>query len=127
MKTRRVDIAVDDTIHLLLFQRAVFMEKKSVLLINPPICSGRAIRMPLSLLALAAVLEGKYEFKFVDGNVDPNPIGTALDALAGSNVGLIGVSVMPGPQVAPAIEISSALRAANPEVPILWGGYFPTM
>ena len=127
MKTRRVDIAVDDTIHLLLFQRAVFMDKKSVLLINPPICSSRAIRMPLSLLALAAVLEGKYEYKFVDGNIDPNAAGTALGALAGGNVGLIGVSVMPGPQVAPAIEISSALRAAHPEVPILWGGYFPTM
>ena len=34
---------------------------------------------------------------------------------------------MPGPQVAPAIEISAAIRAAFPSVPIVWGGYFPTL
>jgi anaerobic magnesium-protoporphyrin IX monomethyl ester cyclase len=103
------------------------MDKKSVLLINPRVCSGRAIRMPVSLLALAAVLEGKYEYQFIDGNIDPKPIQTALGSLGRNHVGLIGVSVMPGPQVATAIEISSALRAAHPDVPILWGGYFPTM
>jgi len=103
------------------------MKKKSVLLINPRICSGRAVRMPLPLLALGAVLEGSYEYKFVDANIDPSPVRSALKTLAGGSVGLIGVSVMPGPQVAPAIEISSALRAAHPEIPILWGGYFPTM
>src|SRR5688572_8755471 len=103
------------------------MNKKSVLLINPRICSGRAVRMPLPLLALSAVLEGKYEYHFVDGNIDPNPIKSALDIIAAGGVGLIGVSVMPGPQVGPAIQISSALRAAHPDIPILWGGYFPSM
>jgi len=34
---------------------------------------------------------------------------------------------MPGPQVGPAIEISSALRDSHPELPIAWGGYFPTL
>ena len=40
---------------------------------------------------------------------------------------MVGVTVMPGPQVAPAIEISAAIRAAFPSVPIVWGGYFPTL
>ena len=83
--------------------------------------------MPLSLLALGAVLEGKYDYKFIDANIDDNPQRTAMDALSTGNVGLIGVSVMPGPQVAPAIEISSALRSFHPDVPIIWGGYFPTL
>jgi len=103
------------------------MTKKTVLLINPRICSMRAVRMPLSLLALGAVLEGKYEYKIIDGNVDRNPIQTARAALADRNVELISLSVMPGPQVAEAIEISSAVRATHPDIPILWGGYFPTM
>ena len=103
------------------------MKSKSVLLINPRTCSGRGVRMPLSLLALGAALEGKHEYQLIDANIDPDPIGAALKALSRGNVGLIGVSVMPGPQVAPAIEISSALRAAHPQVPILWGGYFPTL
>src|SRR5262245_6644733 len=109
------------------FQPATVMSKKAVLLINPRICSGRAVRMPLSLLSLGAVLEGKYEYKIIDSNIDLNPIRTALDTLAAGTIGLIGVSVMPGPQVATAIEISSALRAVHPTIPILWGGYFPTM
>src|SRR5579872_6548671 len=65
--------------------------------------------------------------RIVDGNVDPDPVRTAQQALAGGTVALIGVSVMPGPQVATAIEVSAALRASSPETPIAWGGYFPTM
>src|SRR6185436_5160281 len=79
------------------------------------------------LLALGAVLEGRYEYRIVDGNVDPDPVGTILGLLAQGPCALVGVTVMPGPQVAPAIAISSAVRAAHPVVPIAWGGYFPTL
>jgi anaerobic magnesium-protoporphyrin IX monomethyl ester cyclase len=103
------------------------MNRKSVLLINPRTSSIRGVRLPLSLLALGAVLEGQHDYQLIDANIDAAPIRTALDAIRRGKVDLIGVSVMPGPQVAPAIEISSALRAAHPEIPILWGGYFPTM
>ena len=34
---------------------------------------------------------------------------------------------MGGPQVATAIEVSRALRAVRPDLPIVWGGYFPTL
>jgi radical SAM superfamily enzyme YgiQ (UPF0313 family) len=83
--------------------------------------------MPLSLLALGSVLEGKYDYQLIDGNLDSHPVRTALDALRTTDALLVGVSVMPGPQVAPAIQISSALRAAKPSIPIVWGGYFPTL
>jgi len=100
---------------------------RRVILVNPKMCSPRSVRLPLSLLALGAVLEGRYEYRIVDGNVDPDPVGTILGLLAESPCALLGVTVMPGPQVAPAIAISSAVRAAHPEVPIAWGGYFPTL
>lgn len=98
-----------------------------VILVNPRMCSPRAVRLPLSVLALGAVLEGRYEYRIVDGNVDPDAAGTILRLLSEGPCALIGVTVMPGPQVAPAIEICSAVRAAHPEVPIAWGGYFPTL
>ncbi|MES1242340.1 MAG: radical SAM protein [Acidobacteriota bacterium] len=100
---------------------------RRVILVNPKMCSPRSVRLPLSLLALGAVLEGRYEYRIVDGNVDPDPVGTILGLLAEGPCALLGVTVMPGPQVAPAIAISSAVRAAHPEVPIAWGGYFPTL
>jgi anaerobic magnesium-protoporphyrin IX monomethyl ester cyclase len=98
-----------------------------VLLINPRMCSRRSMRLPLSLLSLAAVLEGRYEYEILDGNRVDDLDGRIEAALRRSPQAVAAVSVMPGPQVAPAIAASCAIRAARPDVPILWGGYFPTL
>jgi radical SAM superfamily enzyme YgiQ (UPF0313 family) len=103
------------------------MKKSRVLLINPRMCSKRSMRLPLSLLTLGAMLEGRYDYRIIDGNVDSDPVQTARGVLADGSPAAIGISVMPGPQVATAIQIASALRASHPSLPILWGGYFPTM
>ncbi|HKI02452.1 MAG TPA: radical SAM protein [Thermoanaerobaculia bacterium] len=103
------------------------MTRRRVLLVNPRMCPPKAVRMPLSLLHLGAALEGRYDYRIVDGNVDPDARGTVLRELAAGPCALLGITVMPGPQVAPAIEIARAAREAHPEVPIAWGGYFPTM
>jgi anaerobic magnesium-protoporphyrin IX monomethyl ester cyclase len=98
-----------------------------VLLVNPKMCSPRSVRLPLSLLSLGAVLEGRHDYRIVDGNLDPDAVGTVLALLAEEPGALLAVTVMPGPQVATAIEISAAVRLVRPEVPIAWGGYFPTL
>ena len=103
------------------------MAKRRVILVNPRACDRENIRLPLSVLALAAVLGDRYDCDIVDGNVDPDATGAVLRALAGGPCALVGLTVMPGPQVGPSIQISSAVRAAHPEVPIAWGGYFPTL
>lgn len=103
------------------------MADGALLLINPRVASPRGLRLPLSLLSLGAVLEGRRRYVLVDGNVDPHATRTALDVLAREPVALVGVSVMPGPQVGPAVEITRAIRAAHPGIPIAWGGYFPTL
>ena len=97
-----------------------------VLLVNPHMSGPRGTRMPLSLLHLGAVLEGRRPWRILDGNVGPI-VDAALATLAARPHALVGVTVMPGPQVAPAIEISAAIRAAHPTIPIAWGGYFPTL
>ena len=101
--------------------------RSRVILVNPRMCRPHSVRLPLSLLSLGAVLENRYEYQIVDGNLDPNPVATILAALNDSGAAFVGMTVMPGPQVAPAIEIASAIRAAQPETPIAWGGYFPTL
>ena len=108
------------------------MNAGKVLLINPRMCSRKSMRMPLSLLHLGAALEGHYDYDIIDGNVLDNApgtsaINTALRAMQQDDVAAVCVTVMPGPQVAPAIEVSAAIRAAKPNVPIIWGGYFPTL
>src|SRR6185295_13977679 len=98
----------------------------AVLLVNPRMCMPHSTRLPLSILNLGAVLEGRRPWQILDGNVGPIA-DAALAALAARPHALVGVTVMPGPQVAPAIEISAAIRAAHPHIPIAWGGYFPTL
>ena len=50
-----------------------------IILYNPRSTRPRNRRLPLSVLALAAVLEGREEYEIVDGNLDDNPTGTASD------------------------------------------------
>lgn len=93
-----------------------------VVLFNPKSAEWKH-RVPMSLLALGAVLEGKHEVTVVDGNLDPDP-ETTIAALAPD---LLGVSVMPGPQLRTAIPVTKRLKARFPDMPVVWGGYFPSL
>jgi anaerobic magnesium-protoporphyrin IX monomethyl ester cyclase len=99
----------------------------AVLLINPRTGAGRNGGLPLSLLHLAAALEGAWPWEIVDGNRAADPVRDALARLSARPHALCGVTVMPGPQVVTAIAISAAIRRAFPALPIVWGGYFPTL
>jgi len=99
----------------------------AVLLINPRMGTPRNAGLPLSILHLAAVLEGRRPWSILDGNLGLDVARAALDRLAARPHALVGVTVMPGPQVQPAIAISRAIRRAFPALPIAWGGYFPTL
>ena len=103
------------------------MSPEAVLLINPRTASAKTSRMPLSLVHLAAALEERWPWDIVDANVVLDPVRTALERLGARPHALVAVTTMPGPQVVGAIEISAAIRAAYPSIPIVWGGYFPTL
>jgi len=97
-----------------------------IILFNPRATRPRNRRFPLSIMALAAVLEGREEYQIVDGNVDDTPIETILRLAQENEVELLGVSVMPGPQMASAIAACREIRKRDPKLPIVWGGYFPS-
>jgi radical SAM superfamily enzyme YgiQ (UPF0313 family) len=98
------------------------------LLINPTITSRHSARFPLAVLQLSAALErAGTGSRIIDGNVDRDFIDATLHALQRERFDLVGVTVMGGPQLAPAIAASRAIRAHSPQLPIVWGGYFPTL
>lgn len=103
------------------------MTGKTVLLVNPQVCKPHNARLPLSLLSLAAALEGRHRYHIIDANLDRRPLDTAHEVMARGTIDAIGVTVMPGPQVVDGVALSAALRAAYPAIPIIWGGYFPTL
>jgi anaerobic magnesium-protoporphyrin IX monomethyl ester cyclase len=106
---------------------AAARDSKQILLINPTITSRRSARFPLSLLALAGFLEGRYRCRIIDGNVDRGYLATIRRAVSEQRFAAVGVTVMGGPQVQSAIHASLTVRAAAPTTPIIWGGYFPTL
>jgi len=97
-----------------------------IVLYNPQATRPRNRRFPLSILAIAAVLEGREEYAIVDGNLDPNPTQSLVALLCRHPVELLGVTVMPGPQTVGAVASCREMRTRFPEVPIVWGGYFPS-
>jgi anaerobic magnesium-protoporphyrin IX monomethyl ester cyclase len=102
-------------------------EVRMILLFHPRSTKPKNRRLPLSVLHLAAVLEGREEYEIVDGNADPDPWAT-IDALMQSKrVELLAVSVMPGPQLKAAVPLCRAFREKYPRVPIVWGGYFASL
>jgi len=98
-----------------------------IILFNPRATRPRNRRLPLSVMALAAVLEGREEYRIVDGNLDENPTATILDLIRQYQVELLGVSVMPGPQMVAAMTSCKEIRSQHPKLPIVWGGYFPSI
>ncbi|HWG58245.1 MAG TPA: radical SAM protein [Candidatus Acidoferrales bacterium] len=98
-----------------------------IILFNPRATKPRNLRFPLSVLALAAVLEGKEEYEIVDGNLDPQPVETILRLIQDHPVELIGVTVMPGPQMESSMKACREIRERHPKIPIVWGGYFPSI
>lgn len=100
-----------------------------IVLFNPLSTTPGKQPLPLSVLSLAAVLEGREPWTLVDGNVDTDPATSIIACLSSSarhEIRLLAVTVMPGPQLSQAVPVCQAVRAALPDVPIVWGGYFPT-
>ena len=103
------------------------MTAPRTLLINPTVTSRSSARFPLGLLQLAAALDRSGSSRIIDGNVDRDFVDDSLRAMEQERFDAVGVGVMGGPQVATAIAVSRAIRARFPLVPIIWGGYFPTL
>ena len=95
-----------------------------VILFNPR--SARAKhRIPNSILQVGAAIHGKFEYVFVDGNLESDAWGALEKNLNSGKYKYFGCTVMPGPQLKQAIPFSKKIRQQFPAVKIIWGGYFP--
>ncbi|MSP14543.1 MAG: radical SAM protein, partial [Chloroflexi bacterium] len=100
--------------------------KLKLVLYNPQSTPSRKRILPMSLLALGALLEGRYDYTIVDGNIESDPLAL-LDALIEEQQPyVLGMTVMPGPQLSQAVPLSRELKRRYPHLVIVWGGYFPT-
>ncbi len=82
--------------------------------------------LPLGLLAVAGPLEkAGYDVKLIAACIEADYreqiLNLAREALC------IGISCAIGPQVVDALEVSKLVKNRFPALPIVWGGWFPTM
>jgi anaerobic magnesium-protoporphyrin IX monomethyl ester cyclase len=94
-----------------------------IIIFNPRSANGKH-RMPNSILQVGASIDGKFEYEFIDGNLELDPELKILDLIKLGTIKYFGVTVMPGPQLKQAIPISKKVRELFPDVKIIWGGYF---
>jgi anaerobic magnesium-protoporphyrin IX monomethyl ester cyclase len=96
-----------------------------IILYNPRSNSAGKRIMPFSLLAIGAMLEGEFDYEILDGNAgDTGPAALIERVERGARV--VGMTVMPGPQLEDAFLRTRAIKAVDPKIIVIWGGYFAT-
>jgi radical SAM superfamily enzyme YgiQ (UPF0313 family) len=94
-----------------------------ILLYNP-----RAVfyTMPLGLLAVGSALDpAKYEVVIVDGRLESDPVPALLKHL--DSALCVGLGVLTGAPIRDALGVSRAVKQVRPHVPIVWGGWHPSL
>src|SRR5438270_6644305 len=82
--------------------------------------------MPLALLAIGSELDPAiYEVVIIDGRLDPDAENTVISHI--DTAVCLGVTVLTGAPIADALRISRAAKRARPHLPVIWGGWHPSM
>jgi radical SAM superfamily enzyme YgiQ (UPF0313 family) len=82
--------------------------------------------MPLALLAVGSHVDrSRFEVTVVDGRLERDPVAAVLARLDGALC--LGVSVLTGAPIRDALRVSRAARARRPDLPIVWGGWHPSL
>jgi radical SAM superfamily enzyme YgiQ (UPF0313 family) len=82
--------------------------------------------MPLALLAIGSELDPeKYEIVTIDGRLEADAVSAVLSNIEGAVC--LGVTVLTGAPISDALQISRAAKRARPDLPVVWGGWHPSM
>lgn len=100
--------------------------RQTILLYNPISTSPGKQRLPMSLLSIASMLTDTYDVELIDGNLVDDPARHVIDRVKSTQAKILGVTVMPGPQLRQAVPVCKQIKAECPDLTIVWGGYFPS-
>jgi hypothetical protein len=104
-----------------------------ILLVNPRATRPANRRFPLSVMAIGAALPEGTDWRIIDGNLPDVDVLNALRREIQSRRGgpaevrAVAFTVMPGPQLLSAVPLAQALKTLFPDIPIVWGGNFPSL
>jgi len=82
--------------------------------------------MPLEFLHIAApAMEEGFTFDVIDSMVEPDPMGKLWEKLDGAFA--FGSTCIVGYQVSDGSSVARQVRERYPDMPIIWGGWFPSV
>jgi len=100
--------------------------RKKIILIQPRATLHGGFRTPLNLLQLASgLIKENYDVRIIDCHID-KPSNHELRELLNGAL-FAGISSFTGLQSAEAIRIAKQIKTINPELPLVWGGYHPSL
>jgi anaerobic magnesium-protoporphyrin IX monomethyl ester cyclase len=98
---------------------------RKVVLFLPPY-DGTVLGPPLGLLSLAAALrEAGYVPSIIDGALRPDYMRMIAEEI--EDCACFGVSLLTGPMIREAISASRVVRSRRPGLPIIFGGWHPSL
>jgi anaerobic magnesium-protoporphyrin IX monomethyl ester cyclase len=99
------------------------MSRAKVLLFNP---RSEFYAMPLGLLAVGSALDPeRYDVRIFDARIDANAEASVLEE--SSDAACVGMTVFSGPPISDALRLSRNLRKRHPQLPVIWGGWHPSI
>jgi len=97
--------------------------RQKVVLYNP---QAVFFTLPLALLAIGSELDPeKYEVIIIDARLEEDARSVVLSHLDGALC--VGITVLTGAPISDALDISRAVKSARPDLPVVWGGWHPSM
>jgi len=99
------------------------MAKNKIIIFNPRSANAKH-RIPNSILQVGASIYGKYDFVFIDGNLERDPWKKIFSYFSTGEYKYFCSTVMPGPQLKEAIPFTKRLKEQFPDCITIWGGYF---
>jgi anaerobic magnesium-protoporphyrin IX monomethyl ester cyclase len=97
--------------------------RHKVVLYNP---QAVFFTFPLALLAIGSELDPEvYEVVIVDARLEADAEGVVLSHLEGALC--VGITVLTGAPISDALQLSRAVKRARPDMPVVWGGWHPSM
>jgi radical SAM superfamily enzyme YgiQ (UPF0313 family) len=97
--------------------------KQRVLLFNP---QSDFYAMPLGLLAVGSALpQERYDVSITDARIEPGAEQTLLERA--KSAAAVGITVFSGPSIGMALRLSRELKKRFPMLPVIWGGWHPSI
>ena len=101
------------------------MKKKKIVFFFPAYASKEA-SPPLALIALSGPLvTAGYEVRIIDTALEPDYVAAVLREL--DDALCLGMSLITGPMIRGALEVGRAAKAKYPDLPIILGGWHPSI